>query len=154
MSGGAVYKSRASTLTDVASYSAKASVQMPTLPLLTARPPAADPSKPTVVGPTEDLEDPREWLEEVLADDALSWVKSRNAAALSVLGDPKSQPDYSRILSILDSKEKIPYIGRVLNGTANSLPSAPHLACSAQPPWLRCGGGARARRPLLQLLAG
>lgn len=81
------------------------------------RPPTADPSYPTVDGGTPDvLEDPREWLEEVMAEDALEWVKGRNAAALSELGDPKATQDYSRILSILDSKEKIPYVGRVLNG--------------------------------------
>eukprot|EP00321_Phaeocystis_globosa_P008677 CAMPEP_0118811840 /NCGR_PEP_ID=MMETSP1162-20130426/1914_1 /TAXON_ID=33656 /ORGANISM="Phaeocystis Sp, Strain CCMP2710" /LENGTH=754 /DNA_ID=CAMNT_0006741511 /DNA_START=1 /DNA_END=2265 /DNA_ORIENTATION=- len=83
----------------------------------TMRPPTADPSFPTVDGGTPDvLEDPREWLEEVMAEDALEWVKGRNAAALSELGDPKATQDYSRILSILDSKEKIPYVGRVLNG--------------------------------------
>ena len=83
----------------------------------TMRPPTADASYPTVDGGTPDvLEDPREWLEEVMAEDALEWVKGRNAAALSELGDPKATQDYSRILSILDSKEKIPYVGRVLNG--------------------------------------
>ena len=51
-----------------------------------------------------------------MAEDALEGVKGRNAAALSELGDPKATQDYSRILSILDSKEKIPYVGRVLNG--------------------------------------
>ena len=51
-----------------------------------------------------------------MAEDALEWVKGRNAAALSELGDPKATQDYARILSILDSKEKIPYVGRVLNG--------------------------------------
>ena len=80
------------------------------------RPPTAEPTLPTVVDGPESLEDPRAWLEEVLNDDALEWVKARNAACLKELGDPKGSSDYKRILSILDSKEKIPYIGRVLNG--------------------------------------
>ena len=79
------------------------------------RPPTAEPTLPTVID-SESLEDPRAWLEEVLNEDALEWVKGRNAACLKELGDPKGSTDYKRILSILDSKEKIPYIGRVLNG--------------------------------------
>jgi prolyl oligopeptidase len=79
----------------------------------------ADPNHPSVLGSADALSDPRVWLEDVDAEGtgtALTWVKSRNAAALADLGDPTKMPDYSRILSILDSKEKIPYIGRVLNG--------------------------------------
>jgi len=64
----------------------------------------------------DDLADPREWLENVEGASALNWVKEKNADALSFLGDPKDDPVYKRILAILDSKEKIPYIGRVLNG--------------------------------------
>ena len=69
-------------------------------------------ASPTV----KDLRDPRRWLEEVEGAKALDWVKAKNAEALGLLGDPKASPTYGRILSILDSKEKIPYVGRVLNG--------------------------------------
>ena len=98
----------------------------------TTRPPTADPSLPTVVadGKADALEDPREWLEEVLAEDALKWVKGRNAAALSELGDPKATQDYSRILSILDSKEKIPYVGRVLNGLYYNFCESRHFSAT------------------------
>ena len=67
--------------------------------------------------PTVDhLEDPREWLEDVGGKAALDFVKEKNKDALSFLGNPVDDPIYRRILAILDSKEKIPYIGRVLNG--------------------------------------
>jgi prolyl oligopeptidase len=62
------------------------------------------------------LTDPREWLEDVEGDDALAWVRSRNAHALDALGEPSTKGAYERVLSILESNEKIPFIGRVLNG--------------------------------------
>ena len=61
-------------------------------------------------------DDPRVWLEEVESDESLDWVKSRNAHALDKIGAPAELPVYEKIKAILDSKEKIPYIGRVLNG--------------------------------------
>jgi len=63
-----------------------------------------------------DLTDPREWLEDVEGDAPLEWVRERNAHALQAIGEPSEKPLYSRLLKILDSSEKIPYIGRVLNG--------------------------------------
>ena len=63
-----------------------------------------------------ELEDPREWLEEVEGEEPLAWVLERNARAEGVIGAPSSKPVYKRILEVLDSTEKIPYIGRVLNG--------------------------------------
>ena len=73
---------------------------------------ACDAALPTLTT----LTDPREWLENVEGDDALEWVRSRNEHALNAIGEPSTKPSYPRILSILDSNEKIPYIGRVLNG--------------------------------------
>jgi len=72
----------------------------------------ADPTLPTV----SQLEDSRIWLEEVDSESALNWVRNRNTHALDSIGEPSSQKEYDRILEILDSKDKIPYIGRVLNG--------------------------------------
>ena len=63
-----------------------------------------------------DLTDPREWLEDVEGDAPLAWVRERNAHALQAIGEPSEKRLYSRLLKILDSSEKIPYIGRVLNG--------------------------------------
>lgn len=50
------------------------------------------------------------WLEEVEGEKALEWVKQENDIALAALGDPKSTELYTRVLSILDSKEKIPHV--------------------------------------------
>merc|ERR1719399_2303103 len=71
---------------------------------------APRPELPTLEQPDSD---PRRWLEDV--DGALDWVRAKNDDALGTLGDPKQSPTYKRILQILDSKEKIPYVGRVLN---------------------------------------
>ena len=62
------------------------------------------------------LDDPRMWLETVDGKAQLDYVKAKNADALATLGNPEEQETYKRIIAILDSKEKIPYIGRVLNG--------------------------------------
>ena len=70
-------------------------------------------SSPTCKNPGRD---PRRWLEDVEGAAQLDWVKAKNAEAISILGDPKASPVYDRILSILDSKQKIPFVGRVLNG--------------------------------------
>mmetsp|Transcript_35843 Transcript_35843/g.94181 ORF Transcript_35843/g.94181 Transcript_35843/m.94181 type:complete len:766 (-) Transcript_35843:77-2374(-) len=67
------------------------------------------PEAPTVTN----LDDKRQWLEDVEGESQLNWVKAKNAEALAMLGNPKEHPVHDRILSILDSKEKIPYIGRV-----------------------------------------
>ncbi|KAL3927866.1 MAG: hypothetical protein SGPRY_002638 [Prymnesium sp.] len=72
----------------------------------------AQPRLPT----TEDLTDPRLWLEEVEGEESLGWVREVNANTLKAIGDPSSTDEYRRMLDILDSDEKIPYIGRVLNG--------------------------------------
>lgn len=64
----------------------------------------------------EDLTDPRLWLEEVEGEESLGWVREVNANTLKAIGDPSSTDEYRRMLDILDSDEKIPYIGRVLNG--------------------------------------
>ena len=60
---------------------------------------------PTVSSPDSDA---RRWLEEVEGSAQLDWVKAKNTEALNILGDPKASPFHDRILSILDSKEKIP----------------------------------------------
>lgn len=60
-----------------------------------------------------DAEDPHKWLEEVLGEKQLEWVKERNADCIKALGDPKETETYKKILSILDSKDKIPHIYRI-----------------------------------------
>eukprot|EP01031_Cornospumella_fuschlensis_P042477 gene42477-51892_t len=49
------------------------------------------------------------YLQEVQGAKALEWVRAQNKHCLQRLGDPSKSPVYDKILSILDSKEKIPY---------------------------------------------
>ena len=55
--------------------------------------------------------DPYLWLEDVGGDKPLAWVKEQNAVALKEL---QAQPDYpgihERLKTILNSKERIPYV--------------------------------------------
>eukprot|EP00512_Aurantiochytrium_limacinum_P013841 CAMPEP_0171575800 /NCGR_PEP_ID=MMETSP0961-20121227/6211_1 /TAXON_ID=87120 /ORGANISM="Aurantiochytrium limacinum, Strain ATCCMYA-1381" /LENGTH=728 /DNA_ID=CAMNT_0012131461 /DNA_START=112 /DNA_END=2298 /DNA_ORIENTATION=- len=53
--------------------------------------------------------DPLQWLEEVDSKEALDWVNAQNAA-LPVDGKGEM---YESLLKILDSKEKIPYVGKI-----------------------------------------
>lgn len=57
--------------------------------------------------------DPYLWLENVTGEKALAWVKKQNAITTQEL---QASPDYTplrqRLLSIYDSKEKIPYVAK------------------------------------------
>jgi prolyl oligopeptidase len=69
--------------------------------------PPTDP-KPDVAQP---VEDPYLWLEEVESDKALAWARERNAqsqAELEVV--PTFGATRDRVRSILDSKEKLPFV--------------------------------------------
>jgi prolyl oligopeptidase len=58
-------------------------------------------------------DDPYLWLEEVSGEKALNWVRQQNATSQEEL---EARPDFEttrkRILAILDSKEKIPYVSK------------------------------------------
>ena len=57
--------------------------------------------------------DPHGWLEEVHADAALAWVGERNAAALAELqAAPGHAALLARLSTILNAKERIPYVGK------------------------------------------
>ena len=57
--------------------------------------------------------DPNLWLEDVMGDKALAWVRERNAASRKVLeAQPNFAADRQRILEIMDSPERIPYATR------------------------------------------
>jgi prolyl oligopeptidase len=60
-----------------------------------------------------DTQDPYLWLEDVLGERALAWVRDRNAETEQTL---QAQPGFdalkSSIREVLDSKEQIPYVGR------------------------------------------
>jgi prolyl oligopeptidase len=62
---------------------------------------------------TSDDKDPFLWLEEVTGEKALEWVKARNAESTAELTKtPEFQALDERLLKILDSKEKIPYVAK------------------------------------------
>lgn len=73
---------------------------------------AAEPGKVTGTAPNS-TEDPFLWLEEVTAQRALDWARQQNAVSTKEL---EASPDFktinARILSIMDSKDKIPYVSK------------------------------------------
>eukprot|EP01036_Dinobryon_divergens_P031474 gene31474-40875_t len=62
---------------------------------------------------SDEKESEHEYLKDVLGDKALEWVKSVNDHCLQLSGNPKDSLLYNKILSILDSKDKIPYITKI-----------------------------------------
>src|SRR6266542_2933597 len=56
-------------------------------------------------------EDPYLWLEDVAGERALTWVRAQNSISTNELqSSPDFEPIRRRLLAILDSKEKIPYV--------------------------------------------
>ena len=53
------------------------------------------------------------WLEEVQGERALAFAKQENAKTEAALGDPTASPTYEKILSVLESKEKIPSVSKI-----------------------------------------
>ena len=63
--------------------------------------------------PEHDL-DQNLWLEEVLGEKPLSWVHEHNAVTTGLLkAKPEFAPAYEKVLEILNSKDKIAYVGRI-----------------------------------------
>src|SRR4051812_5810790 len=57
--------------------------------------------------------DPYLWLEDVTGEKPLTWVRQQNAISTNELESmPGFDPLRKRLLSILDSKEKIPYVAK------------------------------------------
>jgi prolyl oligopeptidase len=57
--------------------------------------------------------DPYRWLEDVDGEDALAWVRKQNAVSTEVLGSEPGFEDLRRdLLTILDSKERIPMVAK------------------------------------------
>ena len=62
---------------------------------------------------TPESEDPHLWLEDVLGDEALAWVRARNAQSRQVLEAwPQFGQTRAEVRAILDSKEQIPGVVR------------------------------------------
>ena len=60
-----------------------------------------------------DADDPFIWLEDVLGDKALAWVRERNAESQKILqARPEYAPTRARLLEVLNSRERIPYLTR------------------------------------------
>ncbi len=60
---------------------------------------------------TKPMQDPYLWLEEVNGDKALKWARERNKISQTELeAKPEFKETKERILKILNSKDKIPYI--------------------------------------------
>src|SRR5215813_4002883 len=61
----------------------------------------------------EDPSDPYLWLESVTGEKPLQWVKERNAESTAALTKRAGFDETNeRILKILDSKERIPFVGK------------------------------------------
>ena len=72
-------------------------------------------------------EDPYLWLEDVLGDRALAWVRERNAHSEAVLqAEPGFEQRKQAILEVLDSREQIPYVVRRADALYNFWRDADH----------------------------
>jgi prolyl oligopeptidase len=61
--------------------------------------------------PTADTTDPNLWLEDITSEKSLAWVHQQNDRSIHQLTTtPEFEPIRKRLLSILDSKERIPYV--------------------------------------------
>ncbi|NRO99336.1 hypothetical protein GWC77_25960 [Paraburkholderia sp. NMBU_R16] len=59
------------------------------------------------------LPDPYAWLEEIESNRALEWVQKRNAITLRELrAEQNYEPTRASLLSLLNSKERIPHFSR------------------------------------------
>lgn len=70
--------------------------------------------KPALVEHWEGRQGEHQWLEDVLGERALEWVRSGNSKALETLGgDPTGSGLYQRLFGILTNKEKIPFLRKI-----------------------------------------
>ena len=75
---------------------------------------AAAQSDAATAGPGADVSaDPYLWLEDVSGSRALDWVKEQNALSTRELeASPDFEPLRKRLLAILDSKNRIPFVAK------------------------------------------
>ena len=55
-------------------------------------------------------EDPYLFLEEVESDESIAFAKLANEKCLNHLGDPSETDTYGRVLSVLESNDRIPHV--------------------------------------------
>jgi prolyl oligopeptidase len=64
----------------------------------------------------EENDDPYLWLEEVTGDKALAWVKERNAESTAAVTENDSfRTLHHRLLQILDSDARIPFVSKAVD---------------------------------------
>lgn len=56
--------------------------------------------------------DPHLWLEDITGDDALAWVRARNAPTVAALGGDEFERLHAEALEVLDTDARIPYVRR------------------------------------------
>jgi prolyl oligopeptidase len=62
----------------------------------------------------EELDDPYLWLEEVEGEKPLAWARQQNAESVAELADSEQFRELrDRLLAILDSDDKIPYVSKI-----------------------------------------
>ncbi|MFM7522314.1 MAG: prolyl oligopeptidase family serine peptidase [Planctomycetota bacterium] len=67
-----------------------------------------------VAARAEEPADPHQWLEDVTGEKQLEWVRQRNATVKAALTDREEfRALEGRVLSILDSKARIPMVGKI-----------------------------------------
>ncbi len=63
--------------------------------------------------PDTEAADPFLWLEDVLGDASLAWVRDRNAHSQAILqARPEFEPIRTGLLEMMNAKERIPYVAR------------------------------------------
>ncbi len=75
--------------------------------------PARAQTAPTSNPAASVADDPYLWLEDVGGDKALDWVRQQNAVSTNELqARPEFEPIRQRLLSIMDSKDRIPFVSK------------------------------------------
>lgn len=81
---------------------------------------ALSPKPMSAKSPNSTEADNYNWLEEVQSDRALTWVKGHNTKSTALLkARPEFAPARAKVLEILNSKDKIPYVSRLGNFVYN-----------------------------------
>lgn len=105
-------------------------------------------AKPALVTHWEGKQGEHSWLEDVLGEDSLAWVRRGNEEALRSLGgDPTGSPLYNRIFGILTNKEKIPHLRKIGDAYYNFWTDEENPRGGARPAraaWVRAGPSAPA----------
>eukprot|EP00440_Ansanella_granifera_P033074 gb/GFBE01035886.1/.p1 GENE.gb/GFBE01035886.1/~~gb/GFBE01035886.1/.p1 ORF type:complete len:698 (+),score=148.88 gb/GFBE01035886.1/:1-2094(+) len=81
-----------------------------------------------------EAEDPHQWLEEISDDKCINWAKEKNEATFSEFGQPTESVTYTRVLEVLESKDKIAGVTKIDDLYYNFWQDADHVRGI----WRRC----------------